>query len=59
MLATIDRLAELDLPVDRAQAAAVRAYMHDWVAELGPTKATSPSADRKQTQDLGREAEHG
>jgi hypothetical protein len=39
MLATIDRLADEDLPVDSAQASAVRAYVHDWAAELEATSA--------------------
>jgi nucleotidyltransferase AbiEii toxin of type IV toxin-antitoxin system len=37
MLATIDRLADEDLPVDSRRAAAVRSYVHDWAAELEAT----------------------
>ena len=41
MLTTIDRLTDDDLPVDRTQAPAVRAYVHDWATELQATRAAS------------------
>jgi hypothetical protein len=37
MLASLDRLADEDLPVDTRSAPSLRAYFRDWAAELaGP-----------------------
>jgi hypothetical protein len=51
MLATIDRLADDDLPVDTSEAAAVRAYIHGWAAELDATRAASPARPQEPEHD--------
>lgn len=43
MLTTIDRLTDTDLPVSPRQATALRAWVHDWAADLQPGGAR-PSA---------------
>jgi hypothetical protein len=48
MLATIDRLSGEDLPVDSRQASAVRAFAHDWAAELKAARASSPNDEQRR-----------
>jgi hypothetical protein len=55
MLITIDRLTDADLPVSSHQADTVRAYIHDWAAQLEPALGHSPS----QREIPGPEAEPG
>jgi hypothetical protein len=51
MLATFDRLADDDLPFDPSEAAAVRAYVYDWAAELDATRATCPARRQEPEHD--------
>jgi hypothetical protein len=59
MLATIDRLAELELPVNAREAVAVRAYIHGWAAELDPSLTILRPPTAQEPEVPGREPEHG
>jgi hypothetical protein len=59
MLATIDRLTDADLPVSPRQATALRAWIHDWAAELQPDPARSPATPETQRQAIRQDPEHG
>jgi Nucleotidyl transferase AbiEii toxin, Type IV TA system len=58
MLATIDRLADADLLVSPLQATALRAWMHDWAAELQPHPARSPARTEAERDAAGQDPEH-
>jgi Nucleotidyl transferase AbiEii toxin, Type IV TA system len=58
MLATIDRLTDADLPVSPRQATALRAWIHDWAAELQPDPARSPATPETQRQAVRQDPEH-
>ncbi len=57
MLATIDRLADADLPASPQQAAALRAWMHDWAVELQPHPARSPARTETERDAAGQDPE--
>jgi Nucleotidyl transferase AbiEii toxin, Type IV TA system len=57
MLTTIDRLTDADLPVDARQSALVRAWIHDWAAELDP--ALNSARRQPETGTPGHEPERG
>ncbi len=59
MLTTIDRLDDDDLPVDSRQASIVRAYVHDWAAQLDATLTTSRGQRQQQPDSRGQEPERG
>jgi Nucleotidyl transferase AbiEii toxin, Type IV TA system len=59
MLATIDRLTDADLPVSPRQATALRAWIHDWAAELQPDPARSRATPETQRQAMRQDPEHG
>lgn len=58
MLTTIDRLADADLPVSPGEATALRAWMHDWAAELQPDPAHSPTRAEAQLDAAKQDPEH-
>jgi Nucleotidyl transferase AbiEii toxin, Type IV TA system len=58
MLATIDRIADDELPADAGQASLVRAYMHDWAAELDAA-LTRPRSRQAVPDPTRQEPEHG
>ncbi len=57
MLITIDRLADDDLPVDSRQASQVRAYIHDWAAELDAILAHSHAEPQPEPESQRPEPE--
>jgi hypothetical protein len=57
MLATIDRLTDTDLPVSPRQATALRAWIHDWAAELQPDPARSPARTEAYREAVGQDPE--
>jgi hypothetical protein len=57
MLATIDRLTDTDLPVSPRQAIELRAWIHDWAAELQPGPASSPARTQTQREAVGQDPE--
>jgi len=57
MLATIDRLTDTDLPVSPRQATALRAWIHDWAAELQPHPARSPARTETQPEPAVQDPE--
>ncbi len=58
MLATIDRLADVDLTVSGRQTSQVRAFMHDWADELQPRPARSPNRAETQRDAAAQDPEH-
>lgn len=58
MLATIDRLADDDLPVSGRETSQVRAFMHNWAAALQPHPARSPGRTETQRDAAGQDPEH-
>jgi hypothetical protein len=58
MLSTIDRLTDADLPVSPRQATALRAWIHDWAAELQPGHARLQAGTETQREAVGQDPEH-
>lgn len=58
MLATIDRLTDDDLPTDSRHASVVRAYMHDWAADLTAIPDPSPGQRQPQQNSARQDPEH-
>jgi Nucleotidyl transferase AbiEii toxin, Type IV TA system len=58
MLATIDRLTDTDLPVSPRQATALRAWIHDWAAELQPDDARASARTEAQREPVEQDPEH-
>lgn len=58
MLESIDRLTDTDLPVSPRQATALRAWIHDWAAELEPDPARSPARTKTQPEAVRQDPEH-
>jgi hypothetical protein len=59
MLASIDRLTDTDLPVSPRQATTLRAWIHDWTAELQPDPARSPARTQTQRKAVRQDPQHG
>lgn len=58
MLTTIDRFADTDLPVSPRQATALRAWIHDWAAELLPDPSRSTAIAETRRNAAEQDPEH-